>query len=90
MQRCDVLAAGVGDGIGKRHELTDAAWAVVAPLLPATPWWRGRPWADHRRVINGILWVWATGVPWRDAPEALRTVADAVRALCALDGEPDG
>ena len=52
---------------GKRHELTDAAWAVLEPLLPATS--RGRPWHDHRTVINGILWVMATGVPWRDAPE---------------------
>jgi len=52
---------------GKRHELTDAAWAVIWPLLPQRS--RGRPWKDHRRVINGILWVLATGVPWRDAPE---------------------
>jgi transposase len=30
-------------GVGKRYELTDAAWAVVTPLLPATP----RPrWTD--------------------------------------------
>ena len=32
----------------------------------------GRPggqWADHRQVINGILWKLATGVPWRDLPE---------------------
>jgi transposase len=54
---------------GKRHELTDAAWAVLEPLLPPTPRRRGRPWRDHRTVINGILWVLATGVPWRDAPE---------------------
>lgn len=52
---------------GRRHELTDQAWAVLAPLLPTTS--RGRPWHDHRQVINGILWVLATGVPWRDAPE---------------------
>ena len=52
---------------GKRHELTDAAWAVLEPLLPRVS--RGRPWHDHRRVINGILWVIATGAPWRDAPE---------------------
>lgn len=51
----------------KRHELTDAAWAVLEPLLPTTS--RGHPWHDHRQVINGILWVLATGVPWRDAPE---------------------
>ena len=31
----------------RRHELTDQAWAEIAPLLPAT----GRPggqWAEHR------------------------------------------
>ena len=56
-------------GAGKRHELTDAAWAVIEPLLPPSPERRGRPWRDHRMVVNGILWVLATGVPWRDAPE---------------------
>ncbi len=56
-------------GSGKRHELTDAAWALVAPLLPPAPRRRGRPWRDHRQVVNGILWVLATGVAWRDAPE---------------------
>ena len=52
----------------RRHELTDQAWAGIAPLLPPTgrP---GRQWADHRRVVNGILWKLATGVPWRDLPE---------------------
>jgi transposase len=54
-------------GAGKRHELTDQAWAVLEPLLP--PPRRGHPWRDHRAVINGILWVLATGVPWRDVPE---------------------
>ena len=52
----------------RRHELTDQAWAQIAPLLPPG----GRPggqWADHRRVVNGILWKLATGVPWRDLPE---------------------
>lgn len=53
--------------MGKRHELTDAAWAVLEPLLPQTS--RGHPWKDHRTVINGILWVLATGTAWRDAPE---------------------
>ena len=52
----------------RRHELTDQAWAEIAPLLPAN----GRPggqWANHRQVVNGILWKLATGVPWRDLPE---------------------
>jgi hypothetical protein len=58
----------VGGRVVRRHELTDQAWAQVAPLLPPT----GRPggqWADHRRTVNGILWKLSTGVPWRDLPE---------------------
>ena len=51
----------------RRHELTDAAWAVLAPLLPPDPK-RGERWRDHRTVINGILWKLTTGVPWRDVP----------------------
>jgi hypothetical protein len=40
----------------------DSRVAEIAPLLPAT----GRPggqWADHRQVVNGILWKLVTGVP---------------------------
>ena len=39
----------------RRHELTDQAWAQVAPLLPAQAGRPGGQWADHRRVINGIF-----------------------------------
>jgi transposase len=51
-----------------RGELTDAAWAQIAPLLPIARR-RGKQWSDHRRVINGILWKIRTGAPWRDLPE---------------------
>lgn len=54
-------------GVG-RGELTDRAWAVIAPLLPANGA-RGGQWEDHRRVVNGILWKLRTGAPWRDLPE---------------------
>ena len=53
----------------KRHELTDAQWERLAPLLPARRPARGRPNADHRRILNGIHWRLKTGVPWRDIPE---------------------
>ena len=49
-----------------RHDLTDEEWTAIRHSLPSRS--RGRPWADHRRVINGILWVLHTGSPWRDLP----------------------
>jgi transposase len=39
----------------------------MRPLLPNKP--RGVPRVDDRRVINGILWRFRTGAPWRDVPE---------------------
>jgi len=51
-----------------RGELPDTAWAAITLLLlPGGQ--RGRPWADHRKVINGILWKVRTGAPWRDLPD---------------------
>ncbi|BBC28879.1 Transposase [Streptomyces graminofaciens] len=52
----------------RRHELTDAQWRKIEALLPGNgkP---GGPWADHRRVINGVLFRARTGVPWPDLPE---------------------
>jgi transposase len=29
----------------------------------------GHPFNDHRRIINGLLWILHTGAPWRDLPE---------------------
>jgi transposase len=52
----------------RRHELTDAQWEKIAPLLPASGM-PGGQWADHRTVISGILFRARTGVPWRDLPE---------------------
>ena len=51
----------------RRHELTDAQWARLAPLLP--PRQAGKRRKDDRLVIDGILWKLATGAPWRDVPE---------------------
>ena len=51
----------------RRHELTDEEWALVEPLMPRPS--GGRPWSDHRRVVSGVLYWAATGVPWRDLPD---------------------
>ena len=47
--------------------LTDEQWKKIEPLLPQSSG-RGRPWADNRRVLEGILWVLKTGARWRDLP----------------------
>ncbi|MGW2370606.1 IS5 family transposase [Streptomyces sp. NPDC001667] len=51
----------------RRHELSDAEWALIRPLLPRPV--LGRPRLDDRMVLNGIVWKFRTGVPWRDVPE---------------------
>jgi transposase len=51
-----------------RHELTDAQWERLAPLLPPERPATGRPNHEHRRMLNAILWRYATGAPWRDLP----------------------
>ncbi|MEU5257210.1 IS5 family transposase [Streptomyces longwoodensis] len=49
-------------------EITDAAWAVIEPLVPPAGRAQGR-WRDHRQVLEGIVFKFRTGVPWRDLPE---------------------
>ncbi len=51
-----------------RREISDEAWAVLEPLLPKTSG-RSRPWLDHRTVVEGVVWRFRTGAPWRDVPE---------------------
>lgn len=53
----------------KRHELTQAEWDRIQPLLPDRTGLQGRPAKDARLLINGMLWIVATGAPWRDLPE---------------------
>lgn len=47
---------------------SDELWAVIEPVLPSGVGRRGRPWTDHRRVLEGIAWRFRTGTPWRDVP----------------------
>ena len=48
--------------------MTDAQWRRLEPHLPPLKPRTGRPNEDHRRILNGILWVLRTGAPWRDLP----------------------
>jgi transposase len=51
-----------------RYELTDEQWLRIGGFFPANGR-RGGQWKDHRRIVNGILWILSSGAPWRDLPE---------------------
>ena len=50
--------------------LSDKQWNKIAPLLPQPkPSAKGgRPFADNRRVVEGLLWMLRTGARWCDLP----------------------
>ena len=52
-----------------RGELSQEEWAFFEPFVIERGPKRGRPPADHRRVLDAIFWVARTGAPWRDLPE---------------------
>jgi putative transposase len=51
-----------------RHDISDKDWEAIKDLLPGSqPHSRG-PVTDNRLFINAVLYVAATGIPWRDLP----------------------
>jgi transposase len=60
--------------------LSDAQWRKIEPLLPVEKS-RGRPWADNRQVLEGILWVLKTGARWRALSEQYPSPATCWRRL---------
>lgn len=49
------------------YRLSDGQWEQIRGLLPKDGK-RGRPWKDHRRMIDGILWALSDGGRWRNLP----------------------
>ena len=49
--------------------ISDDLWDLIEPKMPTSAGRRGRPWNDHRRTLEGIIWRFRTGSPWRDLPE---------------------
>lgn len=56
-----------------RCKVPDDLWTVIAPLLPPAPSHArgGRPRVPDRAVLNGILFVLQTGIPWNALPVEL-------------------
>ena len=52
-------------------DLTDAEWALIAPLIPAAKHGGRRRTVDLREVVNAIMYVLSTGCQWRALPKDL-------------------
>jgi transposase len=61
------------DRAGLRYpsDLTDAAWALVAPFIPPAKRGGRQRTVDVCAVLNGIFYVLATGCQWRALPKDL-------------------
>lgn len=53
---------------GFRHELSEAQWRLVGPVLPPNGK-RGGQWRSHRELLDAMFWKLNTGSGWRDLPE---------------------
>lgn len=49
--------------------LSDAQWSLIEDALPRPTGRRGRPFADARTMVEGIVYRYRTGTAWRDLPE---------------------
>ena len=66
-------------------QLTDEQWSLVADLLadpPPDPR-GGRPRADARHCLEGILWVLRSGARWKDLPESFPSYVTCWRRFAA-------
>ena len=69
--------------------LTDEQWQRIAPHLPQySPSPKGgRPRAEDRDALEGILWVLRTGARWQDIPVDLPSGSTCWRRLQEWAGE---
>jgi transposase len=66
-----------------KRQLTDAQWKRIAPLFPVHPPSPkgGRPRADDRECLEGILWLLRSGARWQDIPVDLPSGSTCWRRL---------
>ena len=58
-------------GLRYPSDVTDAEWALIAPLIPPAKRGGRRREIDEREILNGILYVLETGCQWRALPKDL-------------------
>lgn len=66
----------------KYTALSEKQWEMLAPLLPKQSFRKGgRPRADDRKTLAGILWVLKTGAQWHEMPKEYGSYVTCWRRL---------
>src|SRR6476469_7585551 len=75
-------------GLRYPSDLTDAEWTLVEPFIPPAKRGGRRRTVDVREVLNGLLYVLATGCQWRALPKDLppKSTVHGYFTLWAWDG----
>lgn len=75
------VEASQGSKTESEKQLTDELWLLIAPLFPDKPAspQGGRPRADTRECVEGILWILRTGARWKDLPRCFPSPATCWR-----------
>ncbi|WP_374214079.1 IS5 family transposase [Rhodococcus pyridinivorans] len=50
------------------RQFTDEQWQRIEHLLPSNSGRQGHPFRDNRKVVEGIIYRYRAGIPWRDLP----------------------
>ena len=69
--------------------LTDEQWERIKPFIPqpVKTVKGGRPRADDRACLEGILWVLRSGARWRDLPERFPSPSTCWRRMVDWETE---
>jgi len=75
-------------GLRYPSDLTDAEWALIAPLIPPAKRGGRKRTVAMREVLNGVFYVLATGCQWRALPKDLppKSTLHDYLTLWAWDG----
>lgn len=64
------------------RKLSEKQWGLIEPLLPRQDFSKGgRPRADDRKTIEGIIWILRTGAQWDEMPAKYGSAATCWRRL---------
>nr|WP_242430877.1 IS5 family transposase [Rhodococcus qingshengii] len=58
----------MGQTKSRFRQFTDEQWERIEPLLPSNEGRQGHPFRDNRKIVEGIVYRYRAGIPWRDLP----------------------